>query len=202
MDEMINITLEAVNEQENAHLKEEQTIEHLTNILTYLRYRNASVNEESMGVIIESVNTEGEDWFYIVRDPKVIDEDFEDPKMITYWCYDDEISGEKVSPEDAARGMWDFIKDYFNGEQPDKMKYYVCSIKDEDYGRVDCFYNPNTKLFMCGNDLAIMNTPEDWTEDIIQEAWSTYRRHSNTYGYMVVDYDQIPELEQILSQED
>ena len=201
MDEMINITLEAVNEQENAHLKEEQTIEHLTNILAYLRYRNASVNEESMGVIIESVNTEGEDWFYFVYDANQKDEEG-DPVMITYWCYQDEISGDIDSPEVCARGIWDFIKDYFNGEQSDKMKYYVCSIKDEDYGRVDCFYYPNTKFFMCGNDLVIKDTPEDWTEDMIQEAWSTYRRHSNTYGYMVVDYDQIPELEQILSQED
>lgn len=200
MDEMINITPERVNEQENAHLKEEQTIEHLTNILTYLRYRNDCVKEESLGLIIGSLNTEGEDWFYVAYDLNVKDEEG-DHKMITYWCYDDEISGEKVSPEDAARGMWGFIKKYFNGEQPDKMNY-VCSIKDEDYGRVDCFYNPNTKLFMCGNDLAITNTPEDWTEDMIQEAWSTYRRHSNTYGYMAVGYDRISELEQILSQED
>ena len=120
MDEMNKITLEAVNEQENAHLKEEQTIQHLANILAYLRYRNASVNEESMGVIIESVNTEGEDWFYVVRDPKVIDEDFEDPKMITYWCYDDEISGEKVSPEDAARECGALSRIISTGNRPTK----------------------------------------------------------------------------------
>lgn len=108
----INIDLKPISEEEIIHLKKEQELQHFTNILKYLRYKSASVKDAGLGVIIESINTEGEDWFYYVADINKKDESG-DPEMITYWCYDDEISGEVDEPEVCARGMMEYMKEYF-----------------------------------------------------------------------------------------
>jgi hypothetical protein len=108
----INISIEPLDEKEIARLKKEQELQHFTNILKYLRYKSASVKDTGMGVIIESINTEGKDWFYYVADINKKDEDG-DPEMITYWCYDDEISGEVDEPEVCARGMMEYMDEYF-----------------------------------------------------------------------------------------
>lgn len=108
----INISIEPLDEKEIVRLKKEQEIQHFTNILKYLRYKSASVKDTGMGVIIESINTEGKDWFYYVADINKKDEDG-DPEMITYWCYDDEISGEVDEPEVCARGMMEYMDEYF-----------------------------------------------------------------------------------------
>ena len=102
----IIINLNPISEEEIAHLKNEQDIQHLTNILKYLRYKSASVKDTGMGVIIESINTEGQDWFYYIADANT-------EEMITYWCYDDEISGEVDEPEVCARGMMEYMDEYF-----------------------------------------------------------------------------------------
>ena len=107
-----SIDLKPISEGEIARLKKEQEIQHLTNILKYLRYKSASVKDTGMGVIIESINTEGKDWFYYVADINKKDE-YGDPEMITYWCYDDEISGEVDEPEVCARGMMEYMDEYF-----------------------------------------------------------------------------------------
>lgn len=111
-NEFINISIEPIDEKEIAHLKKEQEIQHFTNILKYLRYKSASVKDTGMGVIVESINTEGQDWFYYVADINKKDEDG-DYVMITYWCYDDEISGEVDEPEVCARGMMEYMDKYF-----------------------------------------------------------------------------------------
>ena len=108
----INISIEPMDEKEIARLKKEQELQHFTNILKYLRYKSASVKDTGMGVIIESINTEGKDWFYYVADINKKDEDG-DPEMITYWCYDDEITGEVDEPEVCARGMMEYMDEYF-----------------------------------------------------------------------------------------
>lgn len=107
-----NIDLKPISDGEIALLKKEQEIQHLANILKYLRYKSASVKDTGMGVIIESINTEGKDWFYYVADINKKDE-YGDPEMITYWCYDDEISGEIDEPEVCARGMMEYMDEYF-----------------------------------------------------------------------------------------
>lgn len=111
-NEFINISIEPMDEKEIARLKKEQELQHFTNILKYLRYKSASVKDTGMGVIIESINTEGKDWFYYVADINKKDEDG-DPEMITYWCYDDEITGEVDEPEVCARGMMEYMDEYF-----------------------------------------------------------------------------------------
>lgn len=104
--DFINISIEKMDEKEIARLKKEQELQHFTNILKYLRYKSASVKDTGMGVIIESINTEGKDWFYYVADANT-------EEMITYWCYDDEISGEVDEPEVCARGMMEYMDEYF-----------------------------------------------------------------------------------------
>lgn len=111
-NEFINISIEPMDEKEIARLKKEQEIQHFTNILKYLRYKSASVKDTGMGVIIESINTEGKDWFYYVADINKKDENG-DPEMITYWCYDDEITGEVDEPEVCARGMMEYMDEHF-----------------------------------------------------------------------------------------
>lgn len=105
-NEFINISIEPIDEKEIARLKKEQEIQHLTNILKYLRHKSASVKDTGMGVIISSVNTEGQDWFYHIADANT-------EEMITYWCYDDEITGEVDEPEVCARGMMKYMDEYF-----------------------------------------------------------------------------------------
>lgn len=105
--------LEPLSEEEIARLKREQVIQHFTNILKYLRYKSASATDTGLGVIVESINTEGKDWFYYVADINKKDEDG-NPEMITYWCYDDEITGEVDEPEVCARGMMEYMDEYFS----------------------------------------------------------------------------------------
>ena len=84
------VNLEPIREKELAHMKEEQELQHLANICRYLAYTDKAVLDETMGVVISSINTEGDDWFYYVEDSKT-------EEMVTYWCYCDEISGDKTS---------------------------------------------------------------------------------------------------------
>ena len=111
-NEFINISIEPMDEKEIAQLKKEQEIQHFTNILKYLRYKSDSVKDTGMGVIIESVNTEGKDWFYYVSDINKKDE-YGNQEIITYWCYNDEITGEVDEPEVCARGMMEYMDEYF-----------------------------------------------------------------------------------------
>ena len=105
MEKFIDITLEPVSEAEIANLKREQDIEHLKNILSYVRYRvDREVTLTDWGVKVYSINPDG-DWFYYV-------ETLDTEDMVTYWCYDDSISKEIDSPEVAARGMYEYIEDY------------------------------------------------------------------------------------------
>ena len=104
--DFINISIEKMDEQEIARLKKEQDIQHFTNILRYLRYKSASVKDTGLGVIISSINTEGTDWFYYIADIK-------NEEMITYWCYNDEITGEVDEPVVCARGMMEYMDEYF-----------------------------------------------------------------------------------------
>ena len=105
------IDLKPISEGEIAHLKKEQEIQHLTNILKYLRYRIASVEDTGRGVIICSYNIDG-DWFYSIADINKKDE-YGDTEIITYWCYDDEISGEVDEPDICASGMMEYMDEYF-----------------------------------------------------------------------------------------
>lgn len=78
----------------------------------------------------------------------------------------------------------------------------VFAIMDNDFGEVPCYYDPETRCFNAGNDLEIEDTPEDWSEDMILDAWMTYRRHCSTYGFMCISYDQIPIFEQLFREEE
>ena len=99
------ISLEPMSEAEIAILKREQDIEHLKNILSYVRYDlDREVTLTDWGVKVFSINPDG-DWFYYV-------ETLDTEDMVTYWCYDDSISKEIDSPEVAARGMYEYIEDY------------------------------------------------------------------------------------------
>ena len=82
------------------------------------------------------------------------------------------------------------------------MKELALVIFDDDFGDVYCYYDPETKCFNAGNVLVIVNTPNDWSKDMVLDAWMTYRRHCNTYGFMTIFYNQIPVLEQMIAEEE
>ena len=66
---------------------------------------------------------------------------------------------------------------------------------DEDFGEVKMEYSPETKNLVLDGDLVIRNTPSDFDENMVFLAWNTFKNHYNSYGFVCVDYEQIPEME-------
>ena len=74
-----------------------------------------------------------------------------------------------------------------------RIDYY--NFIDEDFGEVKMEYCPETKNLVLNGDLVIRNTPDDFDEERVFSAWDTFKLHYNSYGFVIVDYDQIPEME-------
>ena len=69
---------------------------------------------------------------------------------------------------------------------------------DEDFGDVKMEYCPETKNLVM-DSLVIRNTPSDFDNEMIVFAWDSFKRHYNSYGFVVINYEDIPNMENILS---
>lgn len=72
---------------------------------------------------------------------------------------------------------------------------------DEDFGEVKIEYSPETKNLVLDGDLVIRNTPSDFDENMVFLAWNTFKNHYNSYGFVCVDYEQIPEIENLYGED-
>ena len=72
---------------------------------------------------------------------------------------------------------------------------------DEDFGEVKVEYSPETKNLVLNGDLVITNTPEDFDEEMVFLGWETFKLHYNSYGFVIINYDQIPEMENFYGEE-
>lgn len=72
---------------------------------------------------------------------------------------------------------------------------------DEDFGEVKMEYSPETKSLVLNGELFILNTPNDFDEDMVFYAWDTFKCHYNTYGLTWIQYEQIPEMENLYGED-
>ena len=72
---------------------------------------------------------------------------------------------------------------------------------DEDFGEVKVEDSPETKNLVLNGDLVITNTPEDFDEEMVFLGWETFKLHYNSYGFVIINYDQIPEMENFYGEE-
>ena len=80
-----------------------------------------------------------------------------------------------------------------------RIDYY--NFIDEDFGEVKMEYCPETKNLVLGGELVIRNTPGDFDEEMVFSAWDTFKLHYNSYGFVIVDYDKIPEMEDLFGED-
>lgn len=66
---------------------------------------------------------------------------------------------------------------------------------DEDFGEVKMEYSPETKNLVINGELIITNTPEEFDEEMVMYSWDIFKVHHNSYGFVCINYDQIPEME-------
>lgn len=71
-------------------------------------------------------------------------------------------------------------------------------INDCDFGDVPCYYYPEAKT-ITADGLTITEVPDDWSMDMLELAWDTFKYWYCEYGAIAATYEQIPYLNHMIS---